>query len=349
VSDEVSQLVPATVDELVLEAPPADARNARLVTAFIGGQTSIKSRQTALDSLRRIARAMGRVVGLGAEDERSRSPETIQWCSMGYEQAIAIRACLAEMCANGEIAPVTANLTLSHLRSLIATAGSMGLITPQQAMLSSPKFLKNVPGKRVSRGRALTIAEEKALREATVFLESYQPTMLDAAIVLAVGGGLRREEVARVKVDGVGLTELRVIGKGNKERRTDVDDDMRAALDEWLAIRSHLSPLHDFLFCSPERADHPLSGWSFWRLVRCVSHRAFGDGDPCSKGCHCMSVVTGPHDFRRTFASRLLEQGFDLSEVQKLMDHESIQTTALYDKRELEALHEKRRRTRILA
>jgi len=44
---------------------------------------------------------------------------------------------------------------------------------------------------------------------------------------------------------------------------------------------------------------------------------------------HC-----SPHDFRRTFVTRLLESGIDINTIRQLAKHSDIQTTARYDLRD---------------
>jgi site-specific recombinase XerD len=332
--------------DLALVVPSAGmSPNARLVTAYVAQQVSRRSKTNALDSLRRVVRLVMRINGVEGEPD----PFRFEWTKLDYEHVMLLRSALAEMVALNEIVPGTANLTLSHLRSLIATAAAMRLITPEQFVLSSPKMVKSIRAIRKRRGQYLSFSDERILREATARFDEYLPIMLDAAIVLAIGGGLRRDEVAGITIDRIKDDRISVIGKGNKERVVMVDRMMQRSLDQWIGMRTALAPDHDSLFCSPTDPDVALSAWCFWLLVRQVSHYAFGDRHPCKDGCKCFDVVTGPHDFRRTFASRLLKAGLDITEVQKLMGHESVSTTALYDKRSEEELREKRLRTEVIA
>lgn len=327
------------------EAPLA-VRNAfadgeRAVRAYVGSQLSPRSRDNARDALRRLSR----LILLDPQGEPSRVP----WPAFGFEQITMVRTALFEMTRLGRITPGTANLTLSHWRGLMRTMYGMGLITPAQHELTHSGALRNVPGTRKQRGRALSASEEHALRASARGLTGYQGPMLDSAVVLAIGGGLRREELASLTLDSLRPGMIDVVGKGNQEREVPVDPQMQDALDSWLREREALVPAHEGLFCSPRRPDQRLSPWSFWSLVRAAAHDAFGDLSPCSRKCECTRILTGPHDFRRTLATRALEQDMDIRQLQVLMGHASSDTTARYDKRGTEALFKKRRGMRIIA
>lgn len=338
--DGVLALVSARGALDALAWPSAGTPDGGAVAAYIGGQLAPRSKETALDSLRRLSRlVLGRPV----------DPAQIPWPKIGYDLATRIRARLYEMTREGAITPGTANLTLSHLRGLMKTMRGKDLITSNQWELVSLGHLKNVPGSRVPRGRALTPREEQTLRKTAQALDGYRGAMLDTAIVLATGAGLRREEIATLTLGGVGSTELQILGKGNKERRLPIDEQMRDAVDAWLEERTRQAPTHSGFFCSPQNPNKELSAWGFWSLVRTTSHVAFGGGGACGDECHCLKVVTGPHDFRRTFATRMLDRGFDIRQVQQLMGHDSPETTARYDKRSLDELFAKRLATRIIA
>ena len=47
-----------------------------------------------------------------------------------------------------------------------------------------------------------------------------------------------------------------------------------------------------------------------------------------------------PHDLRRTFITRLLEQNVDINTVRQMAGHEDISTTIMYDKRNEKVMQE---------
>jgi site-specific recombinase XerD len=183
----------------------------RAVNEYVSRQLSHRSKQNALDALRRLTRLLLR--------DDSAVPGQIAWPSIDFAKANQIRAVLYEATRAGAISPGTANITLSHFRGLLREMYGLKLIDADQLALLQSNALKKVPGKRTARGRALTGDEETALRKAAQALSGpYRGAMLDAAIVLAIGAGLRREEVAWITTVGAQSSGLRFIGKGNKER-----------------------------------------------------------------------------------------------------------------------------------
>jgi len=142
-----------------------------------------------------------------------------------------------------------------------------------------------------------------------------------AILELLYACGLRVSELVGLDTDRVDLPNLavRVIGKGNKERRVPMGEEARERLHRYVSgprVAWTAGKPTAAVFVSSRGRRMPRE--SVWRLVRRwaevagVRHR-----------------VT-PHTFRHSFATHLLEGGADLRVVQALLGHASISTTQLY-------------------
>ena len=167
-------------------------------------------------------------------------------------------------------------------------------------------------------GRASARADGDALRRALA--------LRDVAIVeTAYAAGLRIAELAGLTIDSLdlGRGEVRVLGKGRKERAGLLGRPARAALTGYLAEgrplllgRARAASVQDAVFLNARGARLGERGMRY--RLDAVFVRA---GAP--EGTH-------PHTLRHSFATHLLDGGADLRVVQELLGHASLATTQVY-------------------
>jgi integrase/recombinase XerD len=142
-----------------------------------------------------------------------------------------------------------------------------------------------------------------------------------AILELLYACGLRVSELTGLDIDRVDLPNLqvRVIGKGNKERRVPMGEPARERLHRYLAgPRREWTAGRPTAACFVSQRGHRLARESVWRMVRRWT------------GVAGVAGHVTPHTFRHSFATHLLEGGADLRVVQALLGHASISTTQLY-------------------
>ncbi|EHK0753231.1 tyrosine recombinase XerC [Vibrio parahaemolyticus] len=140
-----------------------------------------------------------------------------------------------------------------------------------------------------------------------------------AMMELMYGAGLRLAELVSVDVRDVQLRsgELRVIGKGDKERKVPFSGMATEWAGKWLRVRGDLAvPGEPALFVSKlgTRISH-----------RSVQKRMAEWGQKQSVASHI-----SPHKLRHSFATHMLESSNNLRAVQELLGHENISTTQIY-------------------
>jgi integrase/recombinase XerC len=138
--------------------------------------------------------------------------------------------------------------------------------------------------------------------------------------------GVRVAELVSLTVSqSRGASELRVIGKGSKERVVLLGRPAQRAIETYIVesrphLLAHRPPdqreKEDRLFLNARGG--PLTD----RSARRVVHKHMLSA--------CAQHGIGPHALRHTFATHLLENGADLRAVQELLGHASLSTTQIY-------------------
>jgi integrase/recombinase XerD len=246
--------------------------------------------------------------------------EQMPWLTLRYEDVSTIRAELRQ--ANKS--PNTINTTLAAIRGVLKA----GFLSGQFPALEWQRIqsIDRVPGKSLPAGRQLRSAEITRLFKAC----QCNPHLgiRDAAILAVLAyAGLRRSELASLNLADYGRRNGQLIvreGKGQRQRDLILPMVARDYLRQWLQDRgSSPGPM----FCQLANDGQCLLAQrlSALRIYGIVKRRAKEAGiAPCS-----------PHDLRRTFVTRLLDQGVDFNTARQLAGHGHIQTTALYDRRHI--------------
>ncbi len=244
------------------------------------------------------------------------SIDTTPWHLLTADHVIAIKR---KMIDNGA-APATINRMLSALRGVARCAWRAGLISVEhQARITDVPLAKV---RRLPRGRHVAADEIAAMLDGC---DLDTPTGARDAAMLALlyGAGLRRSELVSLDLEDYDKADgtITVTGKGGHQRHVYAINGAKVVLDAWIRHRGDASGALLAPVAKGGRIQwRRLTAQSVRLRLRALAQRA---GVP----------MFSPHDLRRSLVGELLDAGADMSAVQRLVGHASVQTTAGYDRR----------------
>jgi len=207
------------------------------------------------------------------------------------------------------LSPVTLARRLSALRGLLDMAMRSGWCEKNVAAgIRPPKQPKRLP-------RTLPPEQTSQMMHAT---DSPSEERDLALFAVMYGCGLRVSETVGLNLHDISMegAELRVFGKGKKERVVPVPEGVLRLLQSYLDQRVTGITSETALFLN--RRGGRLTARSVQRMLK---KRALDTGAD-------MSVT--PHRLRHSFATHLLAGGVDLRAIQELLGHSSLGTTERY-------------------
>jgi len=201
-------------------------------------------------------------------------------------------------------------LRLSAIRGFCAFLVQQGQLTQNPASsVQAPKQAKPLP-------KQLNVDEMHQLLD---IKEDDLLAIRDKAMMeLMYSSGLRLSELASLNIKSIQADkQLRVLGKGNKERLLPIGRIALEALSMWLKIRPELAAHKEpALFVSMRK--NRLGTRQIAKRMKLWATR------------QNLQQSVNPHKLRHSFATHVLESSSDLRGVQELLGHANLSTTQVY-------------------
>ncbi|MCB0584988.1 MAG: tyrosine-type recombinase/integrase [Phaeodactylibacter sp.] len=232
-----------------------------------------------------------------------------------------IRSWIVHLIAQGRAAR-TANRKLSTLKAYFRFLIRRNhLKVDPTAKVSAPKVGKRLPG-------SLKRSELAQLFQQVEFENGYSGARGRMILELLYSTGMRRSEAMNLDLTDIDFhsSQIRILGKGNKERLVPISPALADNLKAYLNERNEAFPNagSNRLFLTDK--GQPL----YPKLMYNIVHRY-------------LSLVTsnaqrGPHALRHSFATHLSENGAGLNAIKELLGHSSLASTQIYTHNSIERL-----------
>jgi len=213
-----------------------------------------------------------------------------------------------------KITPRSINRKVSSLKSFYKYLIRKGLVVKNPlSKVQTPKTAKRLP----------VFVEEhnmSKLFSQIAFQDGYAGVLHKTILEILYGTGMRRSELVHLKIANLDSysSQIKVLGKGNKERIIPVHKGLMEQIQTYLATRAN-----DFPDVSSESLllDERGGQISPHRINSVVKHYL-----------NLVTTVTkkSPHVLRHSFATHLMNNGADINAVKELLGHSSLAATQVY-------------------
>ena len=200
------------------------------------------------------------------------------------------------------------NVTVDNVRRNISSFFSW---------LEEEDYILKSPMKRIHKIKTKTVVKQVISDEGIELLRDNCKSKRDLAIIdLLYSTGIRVGELVNLNIDDINLDgrECVVYGKGDKERRVYFDAKAKVHIEEYLKSRNDENQA---LFVT---LDAPYDRLKISGVE--IRLRQLGRELQLEK--------IHPHKFRRSMATRAIDKGMPIEQVQKILGHSQIDTTMQY-------------------
>ncbi|MCM1068007.1 MAG: tyrosine-type recombinase/integrase [Muribaculaceae bacterium] len=226
-----------------------------------------------------------------------------------------LRLWVASLASRG-MAPSTVMRKMSALRALYSyLCRYKGLEANPAERLVAPKAPRMLPD-FVQQDDTI-----RTLEMMNAYSEDFETARNALIMEMLYCTGMRESELTGLRDCEIDTRkgELKVLGKRNKERIIPFGPDLANMIEHYRTLRQKTAfdPTADTFFVRPD--GRPLYRQLVYRVVNGALTEA-----------RVKSSKRSPHVLRHSFATDMLNNGADLCAVQKLLGHESLETTQRY-------------------
>lgn len=244
---------------------------------------------------------------------------TFSFVSIQEVKHTHIRNWISQLSDNG-IGARSINRKISTLKSLYKFLQKNNYVAQNpMCKVISPKVAKKLP---------VFMNESTLTRINTDIAEEsdYVSYMHGLIVELLYQTGMRRFELLNIQISDIDFAQnqLKVLGKGNKERIIPLNKSLCNLLNRYIDERNKIAKGHSYLFSLPN--GKPLYEKYIYTAVK----------KELAKYTTMENV--SPHVLRHTFATHMLNRGADLNAVKELLGHAGLAATQVYTHNTIERL-----------
>jgi site-specific recombinase XerD len=279
------------------------ARGTNAAVLYLAALQSPKSQQTMRRVLNQVAKMTGQ-----------KDLYAVDWSLLRRESVFRI---LQTLIHEGR-SESTRNLYLAAIKGVAKEAYLSKQLSSDD--YERIRLVKSVSVHRLPKGRDLALKEIGELMDHCLCQDGPAGVRDAAILALLFGCGPRRSELVSIDIGGVNLGrgEIRVVGKGAKERQLELPSRTKETLEFWLRERGdHDGPLFVRIDRWGNLGNQRLTDRAVYNIVKKrVAQAGIG--------------AASPHDLRRSFITYLLNEGVDIGTVASMAGHSDINTTRIY-------------------
>lgn len=235
-------------------------------------------------------------------------------------QAIHIRSWIVYLIEK-KISPRSINRKISSVKSYFKFAmRKKWILKNPMYKIISPKTSRRLP----------EYIEEKDMQyllEQLAFPPDFAGKRDKIIIELFYATGMRLSELLHLQNHEIDLhtAQIKVLGKGNKERILPIDPKLISNIKEYQTLRATSFPEAPQDFILTDDGQEPYPKWIYNKVKYYLTQ---------------ITTLTkkSPHILRHTFATHLLNKGADINAIKELLGHSSLAATQVYTHNSIEKL-----------